>query len=421
MIPFSTFLPDDLAPIGLTLALSFLIGLEREERRDDSSTHYVFGGIRTFPLIGLSGYMIARLAGDQPIVIAFGFATLGALLWLSYRKKLELSTECGMTSEISGLFTFLLGALVYQRTYWVATALAVVALLLLEFKKALENMARRIPAGEILTFTRFLLLSAVILPIVPSEELTQFHIDPHKTWLIVVAISGLSYLAYLIGKLLGARRGVLVSAVLGGLYSSTLATVILAKRSKGDDQPRLYTGAMLIASGLMYLRILVLLALFNGDLARQILLPFTLLGAVGVFGGFVWSRTRPRVFQKGREHSDTRNPLEIQAAALFSGFFVLMTILTQVVERKLGSTGIYGLSFISGLSDVDPFIMSLSQTAGHSMAMGVSASAVVIATSSNNLIKGFYAYLAGEGQTKRQSACALGLFSLLGFAALGLV
>ena len=415
---FSVYFSDDLLKIGLTLALAFLIGLEREERHSETSPAYAFGGVRTFPMIGLCGYLAARLFGDQPLALALGFSTIGAMLWLSYRKKLELSSTVGMTSEVSGLFTFLLGALVFKGAYWVATTLAVITLLLLELKTWLERIARRIAPEEIFTFTRFLLLSAVILPIVPNESLTEFGFNPHRIWLIVVAISGLSYVSYGIGRILGEGRGVLFSSFLGGLYSSTFTTVILAKRSRQDRQPRLYVGAMLVASGLMYFRVTALLALFSADLASRVALPFIGLGAFACLAGCFWAYSVPRLKSTAVGDGANRNPLEIQAAALFAFLFVLMTVLTSVVEHSLGKLGVFGLAFFSGVSDVDPFIMSLSQTAGHATGLGVAASAIVVATASNNLVKGAYAFTFSSGQVRYQAAIALGALAALGAAAL---
>lgn len=413
---------DDLIKIGLTLALSFLIGLEREEHHSDrSSTSYAFGGVRAYPVIGLCGYLAARLFGDQLIALALVFATFGAMLWLSYRKKLELSSLAGMTSEISGLLTFLLGALIFRGAFWVATAITVITLLLLELKTGLERLAKKIEPAEIYTFTRFLLLSAVILPIVPNESFTEFAFNPHKIWLIVVAISGLSYISYGIGRFLGAGRGVLLSALLGGLYSSTFTTVILAKRSRLDpSSPRVYVGSMLVASGLMYFRVIALLTLFNKELANKVAMPFIALGVLSCILGVIWaySKSKPHSTMVTQKDEGNHNPLELKAAAIFAFLFVFMTILTASVAHWLGNGGVLGLAFLSGVSDVDPFIMSLSQSAGHETALEIAASAIVVATASNNLIKGVYAFGFSSGVVRRQSAIALGLLAIFGLGAL---
>ncbi len=226
------WLPPEGFKILLVLFLSFLVGLEREEHAGDA--HRGFGGVRTFPLIGLMGYAMALLAGNQIWPVALVFVAISAFLLLSYWHKLVTLPVPGVTSEMAALATYLIGALVSREQFWIATTLAVACMILLELKTALEGLAQRIAPEDIFTFTKFLLLAAVILPIVPNQEFTSFQINPFKTWLVVVAVSGISYGSYVVQKLAKARGGVLLAAILGGAYSSTLTTIVLAKRAKGD-------------------------------------------------------------------------------------------------------------------------------------------------------------------------------------------
>jgi len=192
-------LPPEAVQIVLVLFLSFLIGLEREERKA-AGTFYSFGGVRTFPLIGLIGYATALISGPQMLPLAIGFLVVAGFLLVSYWHKISTSETAGVTTEMSGLATFLVGALVCYGHLWIATALGVASLLLLDLKAALEKLAARIAPNEILTFAKFLFLSGVILPILPNQEYSQFHINPFKTWLVVVAISTISYLSYVLQK-----------------------------------------------------------------------------------------------------------------------------------------------------------------------------------------------------------------------------
>src|SRR5262249_11187174 len=137
------WVPLDARKILLVLSLSFLIGLEREEHKSGAD-HYAFGGVRTFPLIGLIGYAVALLSPGQFLAVSVGFAVLASFMLVSYRHKLASSNEAGVTTEMSGLATYLIGALVYQEHYWIATALSVAGMFLLELKAALENLTKRI-------------------------------------------------------------------------------------------------------------------------------------------------------------------------------------------------------------------------------------------------------------------------------------
>lgn len=412
-----TLVPQSLVPILITLVFSFLIGLERQEH--SGGKYYGFGGVRTFPLIGLCGYMMATLTEGHPLLIGVGVFVLGGLLWLSYQKKLELSSTAGMTSEISGLFTFLLGALIFHQALWEATTLAVIVLLLLELKSFLEALAKKIPPEEVFTFTRFLLISAVILPIVPNRDFTALNINPFHTWLIVVAISSLSYIAYALGHLLGAGRSIALAAVLGGIYSSTSTTVVLAKRSKEAKSGHLFSGAIVIASGFMYFRLVALLSIFNWSLGRQLVWPFLALGFLFSIVGGLWMAYGK---QKGnRPHSiqlKGTNPLELQAALVFAALFTVMGILTALILQYLGSTGIYGLSFLTGLTDVDPFVMSLTQSSGNVVAQQMAVKAIIIASAGNNVIKGVYAAIWGGDRVRKQGSLALIALAIVSLLAL---
>jgi uncharacterized membrane protein (DUF4010 family) len=200
-------IPKEGAQILLVLFLSFLVGLEREEHKSASS-NYAFGGVRTYPLIGLLGYVLTLLSNGQLLLPGLGLVVVGAFLWQSYRHKLEVSKLAGMTSEVSGLVTYAVGALVFKEEYWIATTITVVSVGMLELKSALETLSQKIPADEILTFAKFLLLTAVILPLVPNQTFGPFGFNPFKTWLVVVAVSTISYASYLLLKFAQAHSGI---------------------------------------------------------------------------------------------------------------------------------------------------------------------------------------------------------------------
>jgi uncharacterized membrane protein (DUF4010 family) len=406
--------PPDGIRVVLALFLSFLVGLEREERKTDQD-RYIFGGVRTFPLIGLIGYAMALLSGPNLIPMGIGFAVIGAFLWLSYQHKLQTTGVAGVTTEVSGLTTYIIGALVARDQYWIATTLTVISLLLLELKVALESLSKRIPADEIFTFTKFLLLSIVILPVLPNQNFGSFQFNPFKTWLVVVAVSGVSYGSYILQARTRGESGMLLSAILGGLYSSTATTVVLAKEGKQQSRPHLFSGSILASSSVMYLRLLALIAIFNRELMKLLLPSFLLLTGVGLLMGVLWSRRRAGSGDTVKSGAMGNNPLELQAAFLFGLFFVVMLALTDYAVEFLGRGGIFALAGLSGLTDVTPFIMGLTQTSGGSTPTTLAAAAIVIAAAVNNLVKGGYAYGFGDRDTGRESLALLGGYSLLGF------
>jgi uncharacterized membrane protein (DUF4010 family) len=408
------WLPREGFKILLVLFLSFLIGLEREER-GGSNVRYGFGGVRTYPLIGLMGYAIALLSSGELLPVALGFVAITGFLLLSYWHKLVSSGVAGVTSEMSALTTYLVGALVSHDQLWIATTLSVASMILLELKAVLEGLARRVAPDDILAFTKFLLLTAVILPILPNEQFTPYQINPFKTWLVVVAVSGISYGSYVLQKLTRAQGGVLLTATLGGAYSSTVTTVVLARRAAREEYPYLFSGAMLIASGVMYLRLAVLLGLFNRDLMTRLAPPFIALAGLAIGAGWLWSRKEGSSSGNVKREYEPENPLELRAAFLFALLFVAMLVATHLAVSYLGVSGVYTLAAIMGVTDVDPFVLGVSQAAPAVTPLGVASSGIIIAAASNNLGKGVYAYTLSPRQTGSKSLCLL-----LGLAVAGL-
>jgi uncharacterized membrane protein (DUF4010 family) len=408
-------LPPEAVQIVLVLFLSFLIGLEREERKGAGGT-YSFGGVRTFPLIGLIGYSLALIAGPQLLPLAIGFLVVAGFLLVSYWHKISTSETAGVTTEMSGLATFLMGALVCDGHVWIGMTLSVASLLLLDLKTALEKLAGRIAPNEIFTFTKFLFLSGVILPILPNEEFSHFHINPFKTWLVVVAISTVSYASYVLQKLTKGRGGIVLAALLGGAYSSTVTTVVLARRAKREMRPHLFAGGILIACGVMYLRLVILLALFNRQLMLLLYIPFLSAAVLAIGGGWLWSLLKDKNTQEVQREAEPKNPLELLTAFIFAGLFLVMLIATQLAVTYLGRTGVNTLAAIMGVSDVDPFIMGLTQAAGTLTPLKLAAAAVAIAASSNNVVKGIYAFSLADRKTGIQA-----LAMLITLAAMGLI
>jgi uncharacterized membrane protein (DUF4010 family) len=409
------WLPPDALKIVLVLFLSFLIGLEREEHKAAAGS-YSFGGVRTFPLIGLIGYSMALLSGTQLLPLTVGFFVVAAFLLLSYWHKLSRAETAGVTSEMSGLTTFLVGALVCYGHLWIAATLSVASLLLLDLKAALERLAVRIPPQEILTFAKFLLLSGVILPVLPNQEFSRFHFNFFKTWLVVVAVSAISYGSYVLQKVAKERGGAVLAAFLGGAYSSTVTTVVIARRAARERHPHLFAGSILIASGVMYLRLAVLLVLFNRQLMSLLIRPFLITAGLAIGSGWLWTRQMDPSTQEVQREFEPENPLELVAAFLFAGLFLAMLVATQLAVTYLGKAGVNTLAAIMGITDVDPFILGMTQAAGALTPLKVAAAAVLIAAASNNLVKGIYAYSLADRKTGIQA-----LVLLTALAAAGLV
>jgi uncharacterized membrane protein (DUF4010 family) len=270
--------------------------------------------------------------------VTLGFLLVGGFLLLSYWPKLSRVEAAGVTSAMSGLTTYHVGALVYYDHFWIATALSVASLLLLELKAAFETLANRTAPQEILTFVKFLVLTAVILPALANQEFGRFHVNPFKTWLLVVAVSTISYGSYVLQKVM--RGGVVLIAILGGAYSSTVTTVAMSRRAAPERRPHVFAGDMLIASGVMYLRLVVLLTLFNRLLGAMLTPAFLVLAVVAIVVGWLWSRRPDADTSEFKRQFEPGSPLELLAAFLFALFFLGMLVARQLAVTYLGRAGV---------------------------------------------------------------------------------
>jgi uncharacterized membrane protein (DUF4010 family) len=255
------------------------------------------------------------------------------------------------------------------------------------------TVSKRFNKDEFLTLAKFIVMAGVILPIVPTTPIASYlSLSPYKIWMAVVVISSISYISYLLKKFIFPDSGVMLTGVLGGLYSSTATTFILArkmKESEGDTSQ--YVAAIIMATSMMYLRILVLILIFNQTLFNLVWVWFVLMFLVSAAISLVIRYNFRKLVVNKQSIGDDKNPLEFKIAILFTILFVAFTFITHFTIQYFGSGGLQMLSFIVGVSDIDPFLLNLFQ--GHyDVSMAVIAAASFQAIISNNILKALYAF-----------------------------
>ena len=414
------FLPPESLKLFLVLALSFLIGVEREEHRAKGGS-YAFGGVRVFPGIGILGYVLAVIGGESIGPLAVGIVAVGALMVVSFINKLRNFPEASLATEVSGLVTFLIGPLVYRENYWMATTIVVVSLLLQELRVYLTRVAGKIDEEELLSLAKFLLLTVVILPIVPSVNLTRFQLNPFKVWLVVVTVCTISYVSYAAQRLLKGRSGLLLSTVLGAAYSSTAMTVVLAKKSVGAEKPNYFSGAILLATAVMYARVLVLVGIFDHEIFSLLIVPVGVLTLLAFAASGILTHRQDRNGREPAEGSELRNPLELRAALTFGALFVGLQVVTALVVEGAGARGLLYLAGIMGCVDIDPFILGLTEHGPLHPGSQAAAVAIVLATVSNSVMKAGYAWFFARGRTRNQILIVLGAMAVAGVIAIGVI
>lgn len=403
---------------GLLVGLSFFFGLSFEGFYWKSARSRP-GGIRTFPLISLSGGILYALEPHFATAFCSGLVVLGAWLYPYYRAEVSgdlppESSADGIMVPLCNVVAYLLGPVALIEAPWVAVSLTVAAVLLLRARDRLHALARRIPGEEIITLAQFLVLIGVILPLLPDVQVSPLtSITPFQVWLGVVVVSSLSYGSYLLQKLASPRRSLFATSVLGGLYSSTATTALLARQLREDPvNANEVRSGIVLATALMYLRIGIVVAIFDLRLALSLALSlFALALSAGAlaFAILRWGRVTTAVERAAAPLP--RNPLELSAAAIFAGLFVLVSVISTAVELRFGHMGVYWLAAIVGVTDIDPFVLSIAQGGVAELARNAAAVAILIAASSNNVLKAVYA-LTFAGW--RRSLVVAGALVLLG-------
>jgi uncharacterized membrane protein (DUF4010 family) len=408
--------------VSILLGLSFFFGLAFEGFYAKSQSSRP-GGIRTFPLISLSGALLYELEPHYAIAFCVGLVVLGIWLYPYYQSEVSRDSDPenlsdGIMVPLCNLVAYTLGPVALTLEPWVAFGLAVAAVLLLEARERLHGLARTLPMAEVITLGQFLILTGIVLPLLPNTPVTKLSpITPFQVWLAVIVVSSLSYGSYLLQKLLSARRSLFVTSLLGGLYSSTATTVVLARRLKEDPQGQTqYQSGIVLATALMYLRLLIVVAIFNWDIARQLAPALIGLCVIGIALAALCLRMGKASTDAAVQAPPPSNPLELPAALIFAVLFVVTSIVSSWVIGAFGNAGVYWLAGIVGVADIDPFVLSLAQGGVAGISVAAAAIAILIAASSNNLLKATYAVAFAGWQRSHAIVASLVALSVIGFA-----
>ncbi|MFY9399385.1 MAG: MgtC/SapB family protein [Desulfomonilia bacterium] len=378
---------------GIALLIGILVGIQREYAFGQPEAEHA-AGIRTFALMGLVG-CAAALASDflqSPLPFMAIILVIGAFFTATYFVD-AWRGQAGLTTEISALVTVLSGALVYWGKISLGIALGVVTTVLLSIKPEMHRFVGHLTREDLYATLKLAVITAIVLPVLPNRNFGPPPFDvfnPFVIWLLVVFISGMSFIGYVLIQMLGAQKGMGLTGLLGGIASSTAVTFGISQQSRREPHlSRPFAMALLIAWTVMLARIIVIVLVLNRDLALLIWKPLL----VPIFAGTLYALF---LFVLGRSELSPqmkiRNPFEIWPAITFGIVFTIVLFVAQAAQIYLGDRGIYLTSFISGLADVDAITLSLAglshETGG--IPLTTAARAVVFASLANTLLKGFF-------------------------------
>jgi uncharacterized membrane protein (DUF4010 family) len=428
----------------LTLAISFLIGIGLRDYYEGENKFDTFGTVRTFVFFGMLGFMLYQLPGMGVYAFLLGMAAIVPFLLVYYSNKVRQKKSSGLIGVLIAILTYTIGPVAIHQPHWFVVLFGVSILFVLHSKGRIRKFTDRLETGEVVTACQFLAIAGVVLPLVPMVGPTGgalgrlfevLPVTPRQIWMAVVITTSISYLGYVLQTYLFPRKGLLLTGLIGGVYSSTMTVLVLAKRSK--HQPGLEREAaasILLAVAMMYLRVLVLVAIFRFRDAMQVAPAFLVLSALAAGYGLWINRDGadgvpapvaepvPEPLSgvevgvlEGAESALRKNPLELNSALLFAFMFVLVSITTKYALVYFKDMGLRMLSFVVGCSDITPFVVSILQ--GN---LGIGSTqilqAIIIASASNNMLKVVYTYLFGTRKTAHLAAIGmtgLGFLSLL--------
>jgi uncharacterized membrane protein (DUF4010 family) len=390
---------------ALALGVGILVGLQREYAQYQENRQ-LGAGIRTFALIGLVGCAGAMVADEFSSPWPYIAVLLISGIFFSINYFIEAwHGKGGLTTEFSALLTLLAGALVYKGHFSIAIATMVAITGLLSLKFEMHNFVRHLSKDDIFAILKFAIITAIVLPVLPNKNygLEPFNIfNPYKIWLLVVLISGMSFVGYILIKTIGAKRGIGLLGFLGGLASSTAVTLTMTQRSKSTPElSRSFAQAILIAWTVMYARLLIIVTAINSALLSQLWLP--VLG--GVLAGLIYV-----LFLYYKDHTTSKNddisfvnPFELGPAIKFGLLFSLILLISKAAQIYLGDAGVYLASIISGLADVDAIALSVAGMSNNEgqLSYDIAARAIIFAGLSNTVLKGVVAATSGSAALRK--------------------
>jgi uncharacterized membrane protein (DUF4010 family) len=414
--PITDPLTEVLLHLLVAAGLGALIGLEREQ----SESGGTFAGSRTFPLFALYGALVGAFF---PTVLPLAIGVLVVPLTIAYAGKIWYEQDIGLTTLMASLLTAILGATAMHSDTGAVTAIIVggVITVLLSVKQPIHEFADQIDKTERLATLKFILVILVVLPALPDRSLDVLYgLNPRFVWLMVVFVTGLGFIAYVLGQFLGPAQSIAVTGIIGGFVSSTATTVSMAEKTvQNETLYHVCAFAVITASIVMFPRALIEVAVVNPALLPRVAIPLGVMTVVGVVaaGTLYWRTMSDETVEPG----ELKNPFRLQPALLFGAIFAVVLLVSESANEWFGTSGVYATAFLSGLADVDAMTITLSKLAAEgSVSTEVATAGIVIAAIANTLVKAALAWLLGTYRLGRLVSIALGVVVVSGLLLLAI-
>lgn len=387
--------PIDLKNFILITLYSLVIGLSQRKLNQKEDGYNSFGSDRTFTLIGIFGNILYLIDPQNLKLYMFGGVAIAVLLAISYVHKIFVLKRYGITSIMIALVTYGLAPIVYMKPLWVSILIVVTVLILTEMKDKFIKFTKTMEDEEFINLAKFLIICGVILPILPQTEIIDnTGLTPYSIWLATVVISGISYISYLLKKYIFKDAGIIVSGILGGIYSSTATCIILSKKVVNEENNKFqYITAIFCAITMMYLKFMILLGIFNMELLGKywhiFMIMFAICAIISVIFFYYYKKKEKKLDKITEEEYSEDNPLEFKVALIFASLFIAFTLVTHYTLEYFGDSGLKTLSLMVGITDINPFLINLFQS-NYDVQETILMQAAFQAIISNNVVKMLY-------------------------------
>lgn len=400
---------DILLALAVALACGLIVGFERGWRGDAPSAARDAGtlagtgdrpaGIRTFALTGLLGGLLAVAEpATGGLFLPAVTLVLGALLVAGYMVEIGRVGDAGLTTEIALLLTFVLGVIAGRGQLLPAVAVAVTTATLLGFKDAIHSSLGRLQQKEVKATLQLALAAAVILPLLPDKAMGPWDsLNPRLLGWLILLIAGIGFVGYFAVRLLGARAGLLLTALFGGLTSSTAVSISFARLGRQSPEHAAMLGAgIALACASMGPRVLIEVAAVNSRLLPPLMPGMIILTALPLAAAaFIAWRQPGQSADRPEAKLDLQNPLALRQALLIGLALAAVFVLSRGAQAWLGDRGVYAMAMISGIADVDAVTLAIAEQAKGTLAEDVAARAILIAALVNTGMKAVYAAVIG--------------------------
>lgn len=418
-----TYLYDLLGPymlgILMSLAIGLILGLEREYDRLKGDTGYA--GIRTFPIVTILGFVMGNLSEVFTLwFLIVGLASFILFMGISQLSKTRSEGTSGMTTNLALIATFLLGIMVSQGLYRDSIATAVIVVTLLSLKTTFRSIIQNITHQELFAFIKFAIIALLILPFLPNRDYGAGGLlNPFEIGSIVVIVSFLNFFGYFLVKFVGSRKGILLTSILGGIISSTAVAWNYAEKSK--ENPRLsreYSAGIIIASAIMFPRLVLLAAIFNPAVGVQLAFPSIILTLICLIPAILFIRkskdSNTDLEQEAPTKIDMGNPLNMTNALSFTAIYIAILYAVYYGNEFFGESGLYYSGIIAGLADTTAITVSMAKFSLDGDHLRLAALVIIAATLSNTLVKLGIVFSRGSKVTAKLVGYIFGAVIVIG-------